>query len=178
MINTSTTPVTADLTDLANASVRELLAMLTHIEDRLRTTPFLIPDGDAMVVNPEVAPLLSRQRSVVAQLRVRRDTWRGAPGTVAPVPVESSRNTIGKPVAPVASSACRRTSSSEKQRRPGSSWGSIQTAASSTCRGTADAHHARATARSRGRPARLGRYRRPRLRLRRTRCSSTVPDTL
>ncbi|SES11189.1 hypothetical protein SAMN05216199_2034 [Pedococcus cremeus] len=80
MINTSTTPVTADLTDLANASVRELLAMLTHTEDRLRTTPFLVPDGDAMVVNPEVAPLLSRQRSVVAQLRVRRDTWRGAPG--------------------------------------------------------------------------------------------------
>ena len=80
MINTTTTPLTADLTDLASASVRDLLAMLTQIEDRLRTTPFLISDGDAMAVNPEVAPLLSRQRSVVAQLRVRRDTWRGAPG--------------------------------------------------------------------------------------------------
>lgn len=79
MINTTTTPLTADLSDLASASVRELLATLTHLEDRLRTTPFLVSDGDAMVVNPEVAPLLSRQRSVVAQLRSRRATWRGAP---------------------------------------------------------------------------------------------------
>jgi hypothetical protein len=80
MINTTTTPLTADLTDLASASVRELLAMLARIEDRLRTTPFLVSEGEAMVVNPEVAPLLSRQRSVVAQLRTRRATWRGGPG--------------------------------------------------------------------------------------------------
>jgi hypothetical protein len=80
MINTTTTPLTADLTDLASASVRELLGMLTHIEDRLRSTPFLVSDGETMEVNPEVAPLLSRQRSVVAQLRSRRATWRGAPG--------------------------------------------------------------------------------------------------
>lgn len=79
MINPTTTPLTADLTDLASASVRDLLAMLTQIEDRLRTTPFLVSQGGAMVVNPEVAPLLSRQRSVVAQLRLRRSTWRGAP---------------------------------------------------------------------------------------------------
>ena len=79
MINTTTTPLTADLTDLASASVRELLAMLARIEDRLRTTPFLVSEGEAMVVNPEVAPLLSRQRTVVAQLRSRRATWHGAP---------------------------------------------------------------------------------------------------
>ena len=85
MINTTTTPLTADLTDLAGASVRELLGMLTHIEDRLRSTPFLVSDGEAMVVNPEVAPLLSRQRSVVAQLRTRRATWRGGPGPAARV---------------------------------------------------------------------------------------------
>lgn len=77
MINTSTTPLTADLTDLASASVRELVSMLTKLEDRLRSTPFLVASEGLMVVNPEVAPLLSRQRSVVAQLRSRRASWRG-----------------------------------------------------------------------------------------------------
>ena len=77
MINTTTTPLTADLTDLASASVRELVTVLTQLEDRLRSTPFLVSRGGAMVVNPDVAPLLSRQRSVVAQLRSRRASWRG-----------------------------------------------------------------------------------------------------
>jgi len=77
MINTTTTPLTADLTDLASASVRELVTILTQLEDHLRSTPFLVSRGGAMVVNPDVAPLLSRQRSVVAQLRSRRASWRG-----------------------------------------------------------------------------------------------------
>jgi hypothetical protein len=60
----------------ADMSVRELVGMLSEIEDTLRETPFLVPRHGMMVVNPDVAPLLARQRSVVAQLRARRVSWR------------------------------------------------------------------------------------------------------
>ena len=67
--------------DLTNHTVRELVALLTQIEDTLRSTPFLVARNGLMVVNPEVAPLLARQRSIVAQLRARRVSWRS--GAVA-----------------------------------------------------------------------------------------------
>ena len=59
--------------------MRDLVAILTQIEDTLRSTPFLIPRDGLMVVNPDIAPLLGRQRSIVAQLRARRISaqWRG-----------------------------------------------------------------------------------------------------
>jgi hypothetical protein len=63
--------------DPSNLSVRDLVSLLTQLEDTLRSTPFLIPRHEMMVVNPEVAPLLARQRAVVAQLRARRVSLRG-----------------------------------------------------------------------------------------------------
>ncbi|HEY7719185.1 MAG TPA: hypothetical protein VH915_10505 [Pedococcus sp.] len=66
--------------DLAHTSVRDLVRLLTDVEDALRSTPFLIARGGLMVVNPAIAPLLSRQRVVVAQLRARRLSWRAGTG--------------------------------------------------------------------------------------------------
>lgn len=72
----STSPGLSTAIDLSATSVRDLVAILTQIEDTLRSTPFLIPRDGLMVVNPDIAPLLSRQRSIVAQLRARRISWR------------------------------------------------------------------------------------------------------
>ena len=65
--------------DLGELGVRELIAVLSHIEDELRTTPFMVRRHGMMVVNPEVAPLLARQRAVSAQLRQRRASWHAHP---------------------------------------------------------------------------------------------------
>jgi hypothetical protein len=78
--NTQVSPSAAEA-DLAGSSVRELLASLSHIEDSLRSLPFLVASDGLMVVNPDVSPLLARQRMIVAQLRARRVSWRN--GSVA-----------------------------------------------------------------------------------------------
>ena len=61
--------------DLADLGVRELVAVLARVEDELRRVPFMVRRHGMMVVNPEVAPLLARQRAVSAQLRQRRASW-------------------------------------------------------------------------------------------------------
>jgi hypothetical protein len=65
--------------DLGELGVRELIAELSSIEDELRGTPFMVRRHGMMVVNPEVAPLLARQRAVSAQLRQRRVSWAAHP---------------------------------------------------------------------------------------------------
>jgi hypothetical protein len=62
--------------DLVDLGVRELVTVLAQVEDELRQTPFMVRRHGMMVVNPEVAPLLARQRAVSAQLRQRRASWR------------------------------------------------------------------------------------------------------
>jgi hypothetical protein len=64
-----------DRAQLATMTVRELLAALGKVEEELRDTPFLLPRDGIMVVNPRLAPLLSRQRTLAAQLRSRRVSW-------------------------------------------------------------------------------------------------------
>lgn len=64
-----------DRAQLATMTVRELLAALGKVEEELRDTPFLLPREGIMVVNPRLAPLLSRQRTLAAQLRSRRVSW-------------------------------------------------------------------------------------------------------
>ena len=65
--------------DLGELGVRELITELSRIEDELRGTPFMVRRHGMMVVNPEVAPLLARQRAVSAQLRQRRVSWGAHP---------------------------------------------------------------------------------------------------
>ena len=65
--------------DLGELGVRELIAVLAQIEDELRATPFMVRRHGMMVVNPDVAPLLARQRAVSAQLRQRRVSWNAHP---------------------------------------------------------------------------------------------------
>jgi hypothetical protein len=65
--------------DLSSLGVRELVAVLSKIEDELRQTPVMVRRHGVMAVNPDVAPLLARQRAVAAQLRQRRHSWHGHP---------------------------------------------------------------------------------------------------
>lgn len=65
--------------DLGELGVRELITELSRIEDDLRGVPFMVRRHGMMVVNPEVAPLLARQRAVSAQLRQRRVSWNAHP---------------------------------------------------------------------------------------------------
>jgi HPt (histidine-containing phosphotransfer) domain-containing protein len=65
--------------DLSSLGVRELVALLSKIEDELRQTPVMVRRHGVMAVNPDVAPLLARQRAVAAQLRQRRLSWHGHP---------------------------------------------------------------------------------------------------
>ncbi len=72
---------TATWSDLAGMNVRELVTVLSQVEDDLRVAPVMVQHHGMMVVNPEVAPLLARQRAAVAHLRQRRVAWHtGAPG--------------------------------------------------------------------------------------------------
>lgn len=61
--------------DLAELGVRQLVAELARLEDELRRTPFMVRRHGMMVVNPDVAPMMARQRAVSAQLRQRRVSW-------------------------------------------------------------------------------------------------------
>ncbi|KQU66497.1 hypothetical protein ASC58_15840 [Phycicoccus sp. Root101] len=61
--------------DSAEMSVRELMAALAVVEEQLRQAPLLVTLGGTTAVNPEVAPLLRRQRQLVARLRARRTSW-------------------------------------------------------------------------------------------------------
>ena len=70
---------TATEHDLSSMGVRELVAALSKIEDELRQTPVMVRRHGVMAVNPDVAPLLARQRAVAAQLRQRRLSWHGHP---------------------------------------------------------------------------------------------------
>lgn len=72
-------PATAeDRAPLKNLTVRQLLRQLTLVEDELRETPFWVdPEGNRRV-NPDVAPLLARQRAIAEQLRARRVSWASA----------------------------------------------------------------------------------------------------
>lgn len=67
-------------------TVRELLGLLAELEDELRSTPFLVVEQGLMGVNPAVAPLLSRQRAVVTQLRARRLAWRSGEAAAGRAP--------------------------------------------------------------------------------------------
>jgi hypothetical protein len=68
--------------DTTQMSVRELLTELAEIEVQLRAAPLLVSQGGTTAVNPEVTPLLRRQRQLVARLRARRTSWhRLAPGS-------------------------------------------------------------------------------------------------
>lgn len=67
--------------DLADLGVRELVAELARVEDALRQMPFMVRRHGMMVVNPDVAPLLARQRAVSAQLRQRRVSWNAHPAS-------------------------------------------------------------------------------------------------
>lgn len=79
-----TVEATATWSDLARMGVRELVTVLTEIEDELRGTPVMVQRHGMMVVNPEVAPLLARQRAVVAHLRQRRVSWHASGGRRSP----------------------------------------------------------------------------------------------
>lgn len=70
---------TATQPDLSSLGVRELVALLSKVEDELRQTPVMVRRHGVMAVNPDVAPLLARQRAVAAQLRQRRLAWHGHP---------------------------------------------------------------------------------------------------
>ena len=76
-----TTETAATEQDLSSLGVRELVALLSKIEDELRHTPVMVRRHGVMAVNPDVAPLLARQRAVAAQLRQRRLSWHGHPST-------------------------------------------------------------------------------------------------
>lgn len=65
--------------DLGELGVRELIAVLSQLDDELRTTPVMVRRHGMMVVNPDLAPLLARQRAVSAQLRQRRVSWNAHP---------------------------------------------------------------------------------------------------
>jgi hypothetical protein len=69
----------ADEPDLSSLGVRELVALLSRIEEELRQTPVMVRRHGVMAVNPDVAPLLARQREVAAHLRQRRLAWHGHP---------------------------------------------------------------------------------------------------
>jgi hypothetical protein len=58
--------------DLSGRPVRELVGLLAAVEDGLRETRFLVHRRGVMAANPDVAPLLARERAVVAELRTRR----------------------------------------------------------------------------------------------------------
>ncbi|WP_270888417.1 hypothetical protein [Pedococcus sp. 5OH_020] len=57
---------------LDTMSVRDLLAALAHVEAELRRTPFLTTRNGSTAINPDVAPLLSRQRQLVYRLQEHR----------------------------------------------------------------------------------------------------------
>ena len=76
--------------DVAGLSVRELVAVLAELEDALRgLPPFLVRRG-ALVLNPDRAPLLVRQRAVVSELRARRRAWRAGGGATLAARVGSA----------------------------------------------------------------------------------------
>ncbi|NUR79843.1 MAG: hypothetical protein HOP97_03130 [Terrabacter sp.] len=59
-------------------SLRELVAALASIEDRMRHLPTLVAFRGQLVPNPERRLLLRRQEAVIATLRRRRTTLRSA----------------------------------------------------------------------------------------------------
>ena len=59
----------------ATMTVRELMAELAVVDRKLQQAPLLVAVDGALAVNPEVAPLLRRQRQLVARLRARRSSW-------------------------------------------------------------------------------------------------------
>lgn len=72
--------------DTAAMSVRELMAELAVVRTELQRAPLLVSVDGALSVNPDVAPLLRRQRQLVARLRARRSSWArfGSGGTREP----------------------------------------------------------------------------------------------
>ena len=72
-VQVPTTP--EDRAPLKNLTVRQLLRQLTLVEDELRSTPFWVDPNGNRRVNPDVAPLLARQRAIAEQLRARRVSW-------------------------------------------------------------------------------------------------------
>lgn len=61
--------------DTAAMSVRELMAELALVRSELQRAPLLVTVDGTLSVNPDVAPLLRRQRQLVARLRARRSSW-------------------------------------------------------------------------------------------------------
>ncbi|MGA8979753.1 MAG: hypothetical protein WB473_11655, partial [Pedococcus sp.] len=66
---------TAGRNDTTAMSVRELVDELSRVDRELRGTPLLVRRSGTTAINPAVAPLLQRQRQLVAQLRTRRTSW-------------------------------------------------------------------------------------------------------
>lgn len=66
---------TAENRDTSTMSVRELMAELALVRSELQRASLLVTIDGTLSVNPDVAPLLRRQRQLVARLRARRTSW-------------------------------------------------------------------------------------------------------